>query len=72
MNRYITFRGGPSHIAKLQQMAAILGTNQSDVLRRLVESAEVQTKPAVSVALQKNNRQDSNDLTRQSITAVGA
>ena len=70
-NRYITFRGTPGHMDKLQRMATMLGTSQSDVLRRLVESAEVQSKPTVSVGLQKNTANAASTLTGSSTTAVG-
>jgi hypothetical protein len=55
-NKYINFRITPEHEMKIHRLARELGISQSAVLRCLVENAEVQSKPVVSVGLKNNGR----------------
>ena len=58
-------------LEKAERLAQSLGTTRNRLFGMLIDTAEVQSKPVVSVGL-KNNRCDAQELNRQSITTVGA
>ena len=58
--------------AKADRLATSLQVSRNRLIGMLIDSAEVESKPVLSVGLQKNNRQAAQDLTGQSSLAVGA
>jgi len=61
----------PSQAAKLDRLAENMRMPKNRLMGMLIDAAEVQAAPIVSVGLKKNRR-DAQNLTGQSITAVGA
>lgn len=57
---------------KLDRLAASLRISRNRVFGVLIDSAEVQAIPSVSVGLGKNNRPAASDLTGQSSKTIGA
>ena len=55
---------------KLDLLSRKLNTSRNRVFGLLIDAAEIQSQPAVSVEM--NNRRDAQNLTGSSITAVGA
>ena len=66
MSDYLAIRArvNQSHIAKIEQMKRQTGLTQSQLLRLMVEQAEVKGRPSVTVSLEKTNGYSVN--TRQS------
>lgn len=62
----------PTQAAKLERLATDMRMPKNRLMGLLIESAEAQTLPSVSVGLEKNNRRAASDLTGQSSTAIGA
>ncbi len=62
----------PSQAQKLAQLAKNMRMPKNRLMGLLIDSAEAQALPAVSVRLEKNNRCDAQELSRQSIATVGA
>jgi hypothetical protein len=58
-------------LEKADRLAQSLGTTRNRLFGMLIDTAEVQSKPVVSVGL-KNNRRDAQNLTETSITAIRA
>lgn len=61
----------PTHVKKLDRLATDMRTTRNRLLAMLIESAEVESKPVLSVG-EKNNRRDASTLTETSITAIRA
>lgn len=57
---------------KLDRIAKSIGASRNRTFGLLIDAAEVQTVPSVSVGLPKNNRHDAQNLHGSSITAVSA
>lgn len=58
--------------AKADRLATSLQVSRNRLIGMLIDSAEIESKPVLSVGLQKNNRRDAKALAGQSVTAVGA
>jgi hypothetical protein len=61
----------PTHVKKLDRLATDMRTTRNRLLGMLIDSAEVESKPVLSVG-EKNNRCDAQELSHQSIATVGA
>ena len=62
----------PGQAQKLAQLAKNMRMPKNRLMGLLIDSAEAQALPAVSVRLENNNRCDAQELSRQSIATVGA
>lgn len=60
------------HFEKLNRMAAALNVSRNKMVALLIDGAEIEQEPVLSVGLGKNNRRAASDLTGQSSTAIGA
>ena len=59
-------------LEKADRLAQSLGTTRNRLFGLLIDTATVESRPAVSVGLAKNNRNAATKLEAQSSKAVGA